>query len=125
MTWDELEGKIDPEIAQIFKRKVGCENHTFGEVCANSDQIIHETEEARQFLEHGMIDGKLMKLVVHKSPVYDMEGTLYAVCGTGRDVTEWHDELMDAIEASDACFGKEGRDFLKKAANKYEFKIEN
>ena len=125
MEWNELQGKTDIEIATIFKEKVGHENHTFGEVCEDSDKIIKETEEARQFLEHGLINGKLMKLVVHKSPMYDLEGTMYAVCGTGRDITEWHDELINAIESSDACFGERGREFLKKAANKYEFTTEN
>jgi len=122
MSWDQLQGKTDTEIAKLFKEKVGNENHTFGEKCANSDVIILETEKARRFLELGNINGKQMKLEVHKSPVYNLEGTLYAICGVGRDITEMHDELMDAIDASNACFGKEGREFLKKIANKYEFK---
>ena len=122
MTWEELQGKTDVQIATMFKAKVGNDNHTFGEKCANSDEIVRNTEQARRFLELGNINGKQMKLEVHKSPVYNMEGTLYAICGVGRDITEMHDELMDAIDASDACFGKEGREFLKKIANKYEFK---
>lgn len=122
MSWEQLQGKTDTEIAKLFKEKVGNENHTFGEKCANSDVIVRDTEKARRFLELGNINGKQMKLEVHKSPVYNLEGTLYAICGVGRDITEMHDELMDAIDASNACFGKEGREFLKKIANKYEFK---
>ena len=124
MSWDELQGKTDIEIATIFKNKVGHTNHTFGEICENSDKIVHETEEARQFLEHGKIDGKTMKLVVHKSPVYDMEGTLYAVCGTGRDITEWHDELVKAIDSPEFHLCDEGKEFLRKVTNKYEFKLD-
>lgn len=122
MTWEELRGKTDVQIAQRFKEIVGDENHTFGEKCANSDEVIRNTEKARRFLELGNINGKQMKLEVHKSPVYNMEGTLYAICGVGRDITEMHDELMDAIDASEATFGEEGREFLKMIANKYEFK---
>jgi len=122
MTWDELKGKTDAEIATEFKARVGDVNHTFGETCANSDVIVKDTEKARRFLELGNINGKQMKLEVHKSPVYNLEGTLYAICGVGRDITEMHDELMEAIDASDACFGREGREFLKTIANKYEFK---
>lgn len=121
MKWSELRGKTDQEIAIRFKELVGDSNHTFGEVCANSDEIIHKTEESRQFLEHGLVNGKMLKLVVNKSPVYDFEGVMFATCGTGRDVTEWHDELERAINASNACFGREGKELLLKELNRLKF----
>lgn len=119
---DEILGKDDVQLAMFFKSKVGNDNHTFGEVCGNSDLVIHDTQMAMKFLESGNIDGKEMKLVVNKSPLCDHKGTMFAVCGSGRDVTEWHNDLEIAIKSSSACFGKEGRELLLKELNKLEFK---
>lgn len=118
----EILGKTDVELAKIFKEKVGDENHTFGEVCGNSDLVIHEVQKALQFLESGNINGKIMKLVVNKSPIRDFKGKMFGVCGSGRDVTEWHTTLEKAIESSNACFGVEGRNLLLSELNKLEFK---
>lgn len=118
---DEILGKDDMELAKLFKDKVGNENHTFGEVCGNSDLIIHDTQKAMQFLESGNIDGKLLKLVVNKSPLCDHKDNMFAVCGSGRDVTEWHNDLEQAIKSSDCCCKKESRDLLLRELNKLEF----
>jgi PAS domain S-box-containing protein len=124
LSWDELQGKNDLELALLFKRKVGHENHTFGEVCANSDVVIQETEEAKQFLEYGKINGSVMKLVVNKSPVYNYSGDMFATCGTGRNVTEWHDALEEAIlKVKDgcSCFGQEETEILLRELNRLKF----
>ena len=124
LQWDEMQGKNDIELAKIFKDKVGDENHTFGEVCANSDEVILRTETAKEFLEYGKINGKMMKLVVNKSPVYDNKGELCATCGTGRDITDWHDSLEEAINKVHegcSCFGQEETDMLLKELNKLKF----
>ena len=115
-------GKTDIELSRVFKEKVGKEHHTFGEMCFNSDLIVKELEEPKKFLESGMINGKMMKLVVNKSPFRDFRGRMFAICGSGRDVTEWHNDLENAIKSSNACFGKEGMDLLLKELNKLEFK---
>lgn len=119
---DEIKGKTDVELAKIFKGKVGYANHTFGEMCANSDAIIHKSEEAREFLEQGLIDGSVMRLVVNKSPLFNFRGTMYGTCGVGRDVTQWYNDLEVAINSHSACFGKAGADLLLKELNKLEFK---
>lgn len=119
---DEILGKNDIELATLFKSKVGNENHTFGEVCGNSDLEIHNNQMAMKFLESGNINGEVMKLVVNKSPLCDHKGSMFAVCGTGRDVTEWHNDLEKAIEASECCFGQDGKELLMKELNKLEFK---
>lgn len=124
MEWNEIQGKNDTELAKIFKEKVGNENHTFGEVCANSDEIITRTEAAKEFMEYGMINGRMMKLVVNKSPVYDYTGTMFATCGTGRDITDWHNSLEEAIlkiKSGCSCFGQEETDMLLKELNKLKF----
>lgn len=124
LEWNEMQGKNDIELAKIFKDKVGNENHTFGEVCANSDEVIIRNEIAKEFMEYGLINGKMMKLVVNKSPVYDNKGELCATCGTGRDITEWHDSLEEAINKvreGCSCFGQEETEMLLKELNKLKF----
>ena len=124
LEWNEMQGKNDVELAKIFKDKVGSENHTFGEVCANSDEVMLRTEVAKEFLEYGLINGKMMKLVVNKSPVYDNKGELCATCGTGRDITDWHDSLEEAINKvreGCSCFGQEETEMLLKELNKLKF----
>lgn len=124
LQWDEMQGKNDTELAKIFKDKVGDENHTFGEVCANSDEVILRTETSKEFLEYGKINGKMMKLVVNKSPVYNYEGKMFGTCGTGRDVTDWHDSLEEAIakiQSGCSCFGQEETEMLLKELNKLKF----
>ena len=117
----EILGKTDIELAQIFKAKVGDSNHTFGEKCKNSDAVIHEVEEAMQFLEKGNINGKVMKLVVNKSPLRDYKGNMFGTCGAGRDVTEWHTSLERVLENSNSCFGEDTRELILKELNKLEF----
>lgn len=124
LAWDEMQGRNDTELAKIFKEKVGNENHTFGEVCANSDEVIIRNEIAKEFMEYGLINGKMMKLVVNKSPVYDNKGELCATCGTGRDITDWHDSLEEAINKvreGCSCFGQEETEMLLKELNKLKF----
>ena len=124
MEWNEMQGKNDIELAKIFKEKVGNDNHTFGEVCFNSDEIIIRNEISEEFLEYGMINGKMMKLVVNKSPVYDYQGRMFATCGTGRDITDWHDSLEEAIlkiQSGCSCFGQEETEMLLKELNKLKF----
>ena len=124
LEWNEMQGKNDIELAKIFKDKVGNENHTFGEVCANSDEVIIRNEIAKEFMEYGLINGKMMKLVVNKSPVYDNKGELCATCGTGRDITDWHDSLEEAINKVHegcSCFGQEETEMLLKELNKLKF----
>ena len=124
LSWNEIQGRNDIELAKIFKEKVGNKNHTFGEVCANSDEVILRTETAKEFLEYGKINGKMMKLVVNKSPVYNYTGEMFATCGTGRDVTNWHDSLEEAINKVHegcSCFGQEETEMLLKELNKLKF----
>lgn len=124
LAWDEMQGRNDTELAKIFKEKVGNENHTFGEVCANSDEVIIRNEIAKEFMEYGLINGKMIKIVVNKSPVYDNKGELCATCGTGRDITDWHDSLEEAInKVREGCsfFGQEETEMLLKELNKLKF----
>ena len=123
--WDDLQGKTDVELSVEFKKLVGEENHTFGEMCANSDVPIQETKIPQKFLEEGNINGKLMKLVVNKSPVFNYQGEMFATCGSGRDVTEWHNAVEKAIQelrCECACFKQEDAEKILNELNKFKFR---
>ena len=96
ITWDELQGMTDIELAKKFKKQVGELNHTFGEKCANSDVVVQESKLPQKFLEDGNINGQLMKLIVNKSVVVNHKNEMFAVCGSGRDVTEWYISIEKA-----------------------------
>ena len=125
ITWDELQGKTDIELSREFKKLVGEENHTFGEMCANSDVPVQQTRIPQKFLEEGNINGKLMKLVVNKSPVFNHKGEMFATCGSGRDVTEWHDAVEKAIKelrCECSCFKQEDAEKILNELNKFKFR---
>lgn len=105
-------GKNDMEISRNAKKRFGPENHTFGEVCGNSDLVVLENEEKQRFLEHGLVKGKMLYLEVYKAPLY-ANNTLIGVCGTGRDLTEY----VETYRAHD-CAGCDRMDDIFK---KYEF----
>lgn len=125
ISWEDLQGRTDIELAIRFKKLVGEDNHTFGEMCANSDVPIQETKIPQKFLEEGNINGKLMKLVVNKSPVFNYQGEMFATCGSGRDVTEWHDAVEKAIQelrCECACFKQEDAEKILNELNKFKFR---
>ena len=96
ISWDELQGMTDVELAKKFKKQVGELNHTFGEKCANSDVVVQRSGLPQKFLEDGNINGKLMKLIVNKSVVVNHKNEMFAICGSGRDVTEWYISIEKA-----------------------------
>ena len=125
ITWDELQGMTDIELAKKFKKQVGEENHTFGEMCANSDVVVQRSRLPQKFLEDGMINGKMMKLVVNKSIVVNHNKEMFAICGSGRDVTEWYTSLEKAIKnlkAECSCFDKEEVNKILDELNKFRFR---
>lgn len=124
ISWDELQGMTDIELAKKFKKQVGEENHTFGELCANSDVVVQRSRLPQKFLEDGNINGKLIKLVVNKSIVVNYNNEMFAICGSGRDVTEWYASLEKAIKnlkAECSCFDKEEVNKILEELNKFKF----
>ena len=124
ITWDELQGMTDIELAKKFKKQVGEANHTFGELCANSDVVVQQSRLPQKFLEDGNINGKLMKLVVNKSIVVNYNNEMFAICGSGRDVTEWYASIENAIKslmAECSCFDKEEVNKILDELNKFRF----
>lgn len=88
-------GKDDIELSTNAKLLFGNENHTFGEICGNSDLVVIEkaklgifSKEDGRFLESGLIKGKMLYLEVFKAPFY-VNGELKGVVGTGRNMTDY------------------------------------
>lgn len=107
-------GKTDVYCAGKAKEKYGDENHTFGEVCGNSDKVVLNNKESQRFLESGNVLGEMSYLEVNKAPLYDSDGNLVGVCGTGRDLTEY----VAAYRARDCSKCPLTKDIF----TKYEFK---
>jgi PAS domain S-box-containing protein len=61
--------------------------HTFGEICINSDDIVKDTGKPGRFLEDGLVRGDYLVLDVHKAPMFDNDGNIIGTVGAGRDVT--------------------------------------
>ncbi len=62
--------------------------HTFGELCRDSDEVVVREMKEMQFDEYGNVKGKFLFLDVHKAPLFNNEGKLIGVVGSGRDITE-------------------------------------
>ena len=115
----------DIELAKKFKKQVGERNHTFGELCANSDVVVQRSKLPQKFLEEGNINGKFMKLVVNKSIVVNYKDEMFAICGSGRDVTDWFVAIEKAIKnlkAECSCFNNEEVNNILDELNKFRFK---
>lgn len=113
-------GRTDLELSKMCKDKVGTINHTFGEICGNSDLVVLESLYKERFLEWGLINGKDMYLEVYKAPLYDSNGRVVGTVGTGRDVTEWYIAIRNLVLKSGGC--KEPvKDLILKELDKYKF----
>lgn len=92
---DSPEGKTDMELSYAAKEKYGDREHTFGEVCGDSDKDVLENEyESKRYVESGKVKGKMLHLEVNKS-VVKVDGEIIGVVGSGRDITEYREELIE------------------------------
>lgn len=82
---DEAIGRSDIYFAQR-ERDAGHE-HTFGEICVNSDVVVKKSGKPGRFREYGLVRGKQLVLDVNKAPIYDDSGRLIGTVGCGRDIT--------------------------------------
>lgn len=94
---DDPVGKYDVDMAKAQKDRVGAENHTFGEICANSDLIVLDKEEPMKFNEDGIVNGKYMMLQVHKNVIRNENGMIIGTVGIGRDITYETEAIRDAM----------------------------
>ena len=88
------EGKTDLELSYAAKQEYGDKEHTFGEVCGDSDKDVLENEyESKRYVESGKVKGKMLHLEVNKS-IVKVDGEIIGVVGSGRDITEYREELI-------------------------------
>ena len=88
------EGKTDLELSYAAKQEYGDREHTFGEVCEDSDKDVLENEyEGKKYVESGKVKGKMLHLEVNKS-IVKVDGEIIGVVGSGRDITEYREELI-------------------------------
>ena len=88
------EGRTDLELSYAAKQEYGDREHTFGEVCGDSDKDVLENEyEGKKYVESGKVKGKMLHLEVNKS-IVKVDGEIIGVVGSGRDITEYREELI-------------------------------
>ena len=96
---DHPEGKTDIELATASKLKYGDREHTFGEVCGNSDVDVLEHEyTSKIYVESGKVKGQMLHIEVNKSIVKLDDGEVLGVVGSGRDITEYREELLNSSQ---------------------------
>ena len=88
------EGKTDLELSYAAKQEYGDREHTFGEVCGDSDKdVLENGYTGKKYVESGKVKGKMLHLEVNKS-IVKVDGEIIGVVGSGRDVTEYREELI-------------------------------
>jgi PAS domain S-box-containing protein len=95
---DGAVGKTDRFFAEQA-RQTGFE-HSFGEICVDSDAIVKATKTAGRFLESGKVRGQHRVLDVYKAPLLSETGEMIGTVGCGRDVTREH-EIEEALRQSE------------------------
>jgi hypothetical protein len=103
---DNPVGKYDVDMAKAQKERVGPENHTFGEICANSDLIVLDKQKPMKFNEDGIVNGKYMMLQVHKNVLRNEHGMIIGTVGTGRDITYETQAIQDVIDTTTCKIAK-------------------
>ena len=89
------EGKTDLELSYAAKEVYGDREHTFGEVCGDSDRdVLENGYEGKKYVESGKVKGKMLHLEVNKS-IVKVDGEIIGVVGSGRDITEYREELIE------------------------------
>lgn len=87
-------GKTDIQLAKQAKKTYGDKNHTFGDMCLNSDKdTIKNKYINKEYVENGKVKGKMLHLSVKKSIVV-LDNEVIGVVGSGRDITDYRKELI-------------------------------
>jgi two-component system, cell cycle sensor histidine kinase and response regulator CckA len=95
---EEAVGKTDMFFAEQERNRG--QEHTFGELCVNSDAIIKECKTPGLFLESGKVRGDSLTLHVHKAPLLNQQGEMIGTVGCGRDITK-EQAIEAALKASE------------------------
>ena len=89
-------GQTDVELAKQAKLIWGDRQHTFGEMCGNSDKdVLANNYVGKEYVESGKVKGKILHLAVNKS-IVTVNGKILGVVGSGRDITLYREELINS-----------------------------
>jgi PAS domain S-box-containing protein len=104
-------GKNDVYFAEV--ERANGQQHTFGEVCENSDEIVKKKKRAMRFVEDGLVRGQYLVLDVHKAPLLDESGNMVGTVGCGRDITRERQfqKDLEEIRASQQLLMETASDF--------------
>lgn len=97
---DYPRGKDDKQLSKARKLVIGNDNHTFGEMCGDSDLIVLGSEIHMTFVEEGIVSGKRLILKVHKNVIRDAMGEIIGTVGVGKDITDEYAFLEDIRETT-------------------------
>ncbi len=120
---DEALGKNDAYFA-TREREAG-HNHTFGEICVNSDQIIKDTKKPGRFIEEGFVRGKYLVLDVNKAPFFNRQGQMIGTVGCGRDITDRKMKEKEKVDAIKFASEQEKYTLLGQVAGKMAHDFNN
>lgn len=89
-------GQTDVELAKQAKLIWGDREHTFGEMCGNSDiDVLEHNYIGKEYVESGKVKGKMLHLAVNKS-IVTVNDKVLGVVGSGRDITLYREELINS-----------------------------
>ncbi len=77
--------------------------HTFGEICVNSDEVVHGSRKPQRFDEFGNVKGEFLYLDVYKSPIWNEEGEMIGTVGCGRNVTNER-KVQESLKESETRY---------------------
>jgi hypothetical protein len=108
-------GKTDSQLAQARKKVVGNANHTFGEMCGDSDKLVLEKEHPITIVEEGIVTGERLVLKVHKNVLKNAIGAIIGTVGVAKDITNEYCVLEDIRDTTSCEDTKAKIDALLKA----------
>lgn len=91
----EIIGYTDVQIAKKLKAKFGDNNHTFGLLCNSSDAPTIEAQEPMKFNEWGKVQGKELRVIVHKNVVRNACGAIVGTTGVGYNITNDYNYIQE------------------------------
>jgi len=113
-------GRTDRDIFAIRKSIVGEENHTFGDLFANSDEITIQAGVPMRFLESGTVGGELLIMQTYKNVIRNDQNEIIGTVGIGRNVTE---DFVEIQRIHDLCTDENAKLQLRQFIDKNKFLV--
>jgi diguanylate cyclase (GGDEF)-like protein/PAS domain S-box-containing protein len=92
---DAFCGVVEKTKEQIYKRHHNFiwglpeDDYEHGEgVCRKSEEVVERERKTCQFEEQVSIKDSARKLITYKSPLIDIDGSIFGTCGMGHDTTD-------------------------------------